>query len=474
MTIAAAASLATRAGGALNAAEGVSSLLGSQTSIASTMHSVLTRMGGLIEKYLPGLVATFSVEVAGCPDSDIRRLWYLCVSACVGRMNASSIGETGLARDFVIQWDITGKKVTMIGIVSRTGLMNALIESSDDDGGGNADITGIETIVQEGPVQLTVGAGLPAIFKNAHQRAQKLVANQNRAAVTVVGGRLVTKEKTAREVVPSSAKSFGWSPVVVYRSTVYALSDRNGNYASYLPAVYSPPLRASPNHFREVPIRTPKGVLIIPFRSFSPEVHVRFVSGVTRLRSAKEGAVQLATNSVVAALGDKNSNDAGRPLIDRLDGSSIVGFLNTTSALLKTYYINNRNNTPVMPDDGRIITTPERRDPVVQPPKPIVDGISRNDVLRMISAFLASPGELVKTPTTAGIDDVNVFSDGRFIYPPGDSPHGGISDISLLFREAVEDAIQNVRITNIVVNNEIRIEFPIVPKPRIRDAIEGR
>ncbi len=74
------------------------------------------------------------------------------------------------------------------------------------------------------------------------------------------------------------------------------------------------------------------------------------------------------------------------------------------------------NGTVSLPDAGRVITTGEVRSPLVQPPRPPMDGISRGDIIAVTVAALGSPGILADL-RPIDTDGVPIASTGY--YPPG-------------------------------------------------------
>ena len=70
--------------------------------------------------------------------------------------------------------------------------------------------------------------------------------------------------------------------------------------------------------------------------------------------------------------------------------------------------------TVALPDTGRVITTGETDSPLVQPPRPPVDGISRGSLIDITIAALATPGVLADSPLVTAVP---VSSTGY--YPPG-------------------------------------------------------
>jgi hypothetical protein len=95
-----------------------------------------------------------------------------------------------------------------------------------------------------------------------------------------------------------------------------------------------------------------------------------------------------------------------------------------------TLRVSFNNTVPVLPDDGRVITTGEKNDPRVQPPKPPYDGVSRGGALSLIAQHLQNPCECVDAPHCVG-NNQEALSKGFYIYPPG-------ANLSL---EALQNAI---------------------------------
>lgn len=92
-----------------------------------------------------------------------------------------------------------------------------------------------------------------------------------------------------------------------------------------------------------------------------------------------------------------------------------------------------RNGTVALPDAGRVITTGEVRSPLVQPPRPPVDGISRGDIISVTIAALGSPGVLAELPDI-DVNGVPVASTGYY-------PQGAESDLGPIGKVWVESNV---------------------------------
>ncbi len=88
----------------------------------------------------------------------------------------------------------------------------------------------------------------------------------------------------------------------------------------------------------------------------------------------------------------------------------IGGAVRTTSAPIS------KTASPTLPDDGRIVTTGEKTHPIVQPPRPILDGATRTSMVTLFAAILQTPCFL---PDAAPITSTPLYSPGLFVHAPG-------------------------------------------------------
>ena len=95
-----------------------------------------------------------------------------------------------------------------------------------------------------------------------------------------------------------------------------------------------------------------------------------------------------------------------------------------------------RDKPPAMIDNGRVITTGERRDKRVQGPKPSADGLVRGSMLEMIAAALTTPGYSV----------VPVISNQPYAQPLGSS---GVSANAIAGGENLDSGPANIGVPDI-------------------------
>lgn len=94
-------------------------------------------------------------------------------------------------------------------------------------------------------------------------------------------------------------------------------------------------------------------------------------------------------------------------------------------------------NRIALPDDGRLITTGEKLDPRVQPPKPVIDGKSRMSVVAAIHAALHAP---CYAPESVGCSVQPLYTPGLRVYPAGKE----LEDNDLLSQTKFSAALSSV------------------------------
>ncbi len=137
--------------------------------------SALDLASRVSEGTTPTFAHTIRVSVSGGPDADIRRIWYLCLSAAFGRYKRREYGYQGCQIDCV--WDITGKAVSVELAYQNNGLSNAISVFSGTNG---------LNLIQEGPTQVTVGGTWPGWLCRIGQGTQGVVGG-----VIIQGSNLV-------------------------------------------------------------------------------------------------------------------------------------------------------------------------------------------------------------------------------------------------------------------------------------------
>lgn len=309
-----------------------------------TSWSLAERMTSLIGSNAPTFQHSIMVTVVGGPEADIRRVWYLACATAFGRFRrrATGIAETNMEA----VWDISGKSCrvsigysiagwpnVLLGIISGkvTGGSPLAILPGYDAGKklaerlkkwwgkttppettcGSSSVDGTRSgidMLQEGPMQLTVGAPWPQFMRRG--------ADGSPLGVNI----------------PSWIKDTGYNPAwgsVVedcnYDSLVYRFAD------SRPVDVYREAVRCGPGYDK------------LPYGRVTPIEY--------------------------------------------------GGLLNSWGIRQDVRSINDKVwvTSPLLPDAGRVITTGEKRDLRVQPPKPWVDGKSRMSLVDMILTALHRP-----------------------------------------------------------------------------------
>lgn len=125
---------------------------------------------GALRSGLPGFQHSIQCTVVGGPDTNIRRLWYLCVAVVYGRFrNRVRTEYAPVASDST--WDITGKAVSMelnYHMNALNGLSTDRPEAAYSDPGENA-----PAFLARGPEQLTVGGGWDTVFNPLVSRVHR-------------------------------------------------------------------------------------------------------------------------------------------------------------------------------------------------------------------------------------------------------------------------------------------------------------
>ncbi len=323
---------------------------------------------------LPGFAAGVTVTVKGGPNADIRRVWYLALSAALGRYRNRVRGKTNTI-EFAAIWDVTGK-ACQVEIAYTTNnieqfaanLVSGAIEDVvdtltsglekftkalrlvgmglelEETVGYHAYGASAASFIQRGPEQLTVGGPLPRWLRNSSNTLPPVSKDTN----AWVGHRCYSGTSA------TDGKPFKvWlsAPGRTYRATDI--------------------WREFPNSFV-----LNRGIFSNVALAATYPYSVDAVLGPT------------STDGVTPVEAPK------RPYVSIAKGGDIV-----------------------LPDDGRVITTGEKGDPRVQSPTPPVDGVSRGSLLNLVAQSLQNPCFLPTAPpctlqrTHAGT--------GVYAYPAG-------------------------------------------------------
>lgn len=126
----------------------------------------------LIRAALPAFDHSIQVSVTGGPDADIRRIWYLCVSAVYGRFR-NRVRTAAVPISMDVTWDISGKAVMMELAYHANALTNGFSVDNpsswaDDPGSCGA------AFLARGPEQLTVGGEWNTLFNPLNARIARV------------------------------------------------------------------------------------------------------------------------------------------------------------------------------------------------------------------------------------------------------------------------------------------------------------
>lgn len=359
---------------------------------------------GAIAENLPTFTHAITVQCQGGPDADLRRVWYLALATAFGRFR-NRVRTVGGSATIQALWDVTGKAcqvelvytVNAVHAAASSGTarktiqqgMNLLLPPGAGQIAGMLIGTGNRSISAAG-----VDPGLdPCAF--LQRGPDQLTVGGSWPGFLVRGGTAINRSPGGGGVadIPSSAGGFG----AFLLNAALAQSPRD--WASYVqcgsngrPAVPYARLttynRYGADIFREWPAGTSSGVTFYPFR------------------------VTATTTNV------------GTPAIHNTAGVNVT----------KQYSV------PALPDDGRVITTGEKNDIRVQPPRPSVDGQSRLSLLGMTAQVLAFPCFLPDAPQCVR----NIIGGtGVRVHNPGALP--GLGGLTQNDAEATSTLIQQRR-----------------------------
>lgn len=309
------------------------------------------RMTSLIGSTQPTFIHAITVSVIGGPGADLRRVWYLACAAAFGRWRnrVKGIGEANMEA----VWDVTGKgaKVSIAYAISgMAGQLSGISATQVLDVGIASAIPGgvsLVAVTGGGPIKLVKDGvdALRGIRRDAGAGAPP-IADGPRGGIDLL-------QQGPTQVTIGD----GW-PLWLRRSPdARALPDEilrgTGSYTQ----------------FAAVNEECDKDTVV---RAFKFARHI----DVTGEEKSNDGNRQRYPYGQIIPAGVAISNGGLGPFASR-DSVRFRGRDYTT--------------TPLLPDDGRVITTGEKRDARVQPPRPWVDGKTRSSVVAMITAALHQP-----------------------------------------------------------------------------------
>lgn len=325
-----------------------------------------------VKTFLPSFTHSIEVAVVGGPSADIRRIWYLCVSAAMGRFR-NKVRTIGAPISMAALWDITGKTVSFEIAYQLNSLSNLTGDYIADPGSSPY------ARMLRGPEQLTVGADWGSAFAPLTLRVG-------------FGGRPFVNSQSPPNWV-ANLSGFAQTPLVGLRSVV----------------LY--PLNASPQ-------AAPSGAFIS-----QPAV-----DPMREIPRADRVTADLLLASAYPYSRHLSIWPGGRPGPARFQVRTVVPTGTTIGGSTPL-----QNSRDPLPDSGRIITTVEKRDPRIQPPKPPVDGHTRCSVVALVAQSLLAPCFLPETPPPTANP---AGSSGRFALPLGAASGTEPADLYALWSAA--------------------------------------
>lgn len=312
---------------------------------------LLNRGIGIVRGALPGFSHSIQCAIAGGPNADIRRIWYLCASVVYGRFR-NRVRTAGCAISAAATWDITEKVVSLELNYTANSLSSGFSTSSDagfaDPGNSGS------ALMARGPEQLTIGGGFNTVFNPLVTRlrdfppAGPTIRPAWVAAITATG--CVGAGGSGGPVAIYSTRTEGYDGTILF------------------PGVGKEAIKV----LRELP---DGGLQTFPG------------AGGLRTTGLSAFAYPYRVSYIRFGLG--------------FPGGTYVS--PSTAAL------------PRLPDEQRVITTNEKNDVRVQPPKPHLDGSTRSSFLALVSAALQTPCFLPAAPPCTQ----NGISGGLYVLPKG-------------------------------------------------------
>lgn len=299
---------------------------------AQTGIDLFSRLSTLVGENTSSFVHTITVSVFGGPHADLRRCWYLACAAAFGRYRnrVRGLGQASLDAT----WDVTGKSVMVtIGYIN-SGFVELLPQVPRSgleifERGAELGRALRRKIVGGAPVAVEPPVGVIPLGKGRTELSARQFLQVGPDQVTVGAGWPDFLSMQRRGGVGPDER--------IPKDDGGTLGDRCNDHDTFGPITI-----VSENPSIEV----------------LGEMPDEFANGV----SAPWGRVVPHTRA-------SDTTSSYRTYAETGDGSG----------------------DPTLPDDGRLITTGEKRNPKVQPPKPILDGKSRMTIVDLIHAALHDP-----------------------------------------------------------------------------------
>jgi len=350
-------------------------------TVANAVDKIDEAAGGLLG--ITRFAHSITVTVRGGPAASLRRCWFLCIAALFGRRKRGL--ESNFAEALNAQWDITGKSVT--ATLSYTN--NALTEPSQNL---NEGLTA-QALLQRGPDQVTIGGG----WTNQYYTVSQGRYSSSPQSLAVIGGWFRGDVVDRNAILRTPPGEF------VNKNAVNTL---NTPWVTYTLPPVEPP-------------KVVNGYTVGWLISKVTTDNLPVISNVFTM----PWLIQLAEPDVLAempiALPNAQTEAIPYTIVAPLQIQGVNGVDVTINNQRFVTRGANKGMIPVLPDEGRVITTGEKHNRYVQPPKPPVDGVSRGSLLSMVAAALASPGVLVEAPGNLVNNTQPIAAQGVFVFQPG-------------------------------------------------------
>lgn len=324
---------------------------------AWALDSAWNLAGRVAGETLPQFQHACTVIVQGGPLADLRRTWFLCASVAFGRMLRSSAGNRLSAATMQATWDVTGK-AAQIEIVYQANRTFALVPVAGRllNQFDSYSVAGVLGVGAPGSWRDEFGAR----FRRGTSVTTDAVAliQQGPDQITVGSGWPGFLRRSGQFDPGRPGSSADPVAGVTFRAQVAAVTDQ-------IRLIETRPLdRSNRSALREWP--------------FGNTIGGRFIADF------------VPTRLIVLRGPNFPGASAGSPI------GTVV--------------------SPTLPDDGRLVTTGEKTNAGIQPPRPILDGTTRTNMLTLVAAALTEPCFLPEAPP---ITDTPLYSRGLFVHDNG-------------------------------------------------------
>lgn len=316
---------------------------------ADTMWNLFERTSGVIDANLPSFTHSIRVGVVGGPAADMRRVWYLACATAFGRFRRRVDGVAEYNIEGV--WDITGKAAAVDIAYSLSGTLgNVGVKKSTLKVFGGGFLFGVGFLTMQ-----------PAVAVAGLALAADGVGTLGTEGFDGVAGGISFMQQGPDQVTIGDTWPSWFRRNSVSGTIPDVLKGPSGVYVPY----------------GKVTIDCVKDE---PLARFTQNKIVDVLGEMVQVRGV--------TSSSLAARYYPFGQIVDVSVYDSVTGKYVNARHKPWSAV---FFKNGYQSIPLLPDDGRLITTGEKRDPSVQPPRPWVDGESRMSTVDLIVQALHNP-----------------------------------------------------------------------------------